>query len=168
GSGAWRRRWRGQGARRFVVTDQLEAVRLAAPLPGHRGPAPRICSGHRFRRASVPPGDAVGELKERLDIVEVVSGYVRLKRQGRNYTGLCPFHAEKSPSFTVSGEKQVWYCFGCSEGGDLIRFVEKAEGLDFPQALELLAGRAGVELESFKSGSRRPRDRAGALAANRM
>ena len=116
----------------------------------------------------MPTGDAVGEVKERLDIVEVVSGYVRLKRQGRNYTGLCPFHAEKSPSFTVSGEKQVWYCFGCSEGGDLIRFVEKAEGLDFPQALELLAGRAGVELESFKSGSRRPRDRAGALAANRM
>jgi DNA primase len=98
--------------------------------------------------------DAVAEVKARLDIVEVIGGYVRLQRSGRDHKGLCPFHAERTPSFGVSQEKQVWYCFGCSEGGDLLRFVEKIEHVDFYGALELLAEKAGVELERDHPGDR--------------
>ncbi len=93
-------------------------------------------------------GDAVAEVKARLDLVEVIGGYVTLHRAGREMSGLCPFHAEKTPSFTVSPERQVWYCHGCHEGGDLFKFIEQIERIDFRQALELLADRAGVELES--------------------
>jgi DNA primase len=91
--------------------------------------------------------DAVAEIKARLDLVEVVAQYVRLQRSGRQFVGLCPFHAERTPSFSVSAERQAWYCFGCQEGGDIFSFVKKVERLDFRQALEQLAGRAGVELE---------------------
>ncbi|MFI5285979.1 MAG: DNA primase [Candidatus Dormibacteria bacterium] len=93
-------------------------------------------------------GDAVAEVKSRLDLVEVIGGYVTLHRAGRELTGLCPFHAEKTPSFTVSPERQVWYCHGCHEGGDLFKFIEQIERIDFRRALEMLADRAGVELES--------------------
>ena len=93
-------------------------------------------------------GDAVAEVKSRLDLVEVIGGYVTLHRAGRELTGLCPFHAEKTPSFTVNPERQVWYCHGCDEGGDLFNFIEQIERIDFRQALEMLADRAGVELES--------------------
>ena len=93
-------------------------------------------------------GDAVAEVKARLDLVEVIGGYVTLHRAGRELSGLCPFHAEKTPSFTVSPERQVWYCHGCHEGGDLFKFIEQIERIDFRQALELLADRAGVELET--------------------
>jgi DNA primase len=93
-------------------------------------------------------GDAVAEVKARLDLIEVISGYVSLHRAGRELSGLCPFHPEKTPSFTVSPERQVWYCHGCHEGGDLFKFIEQIERIDFRQALELLADRAGVELES--------------------
>ena len=99
-------------------------------------------------------GDAVAEIKARLDIIEVIGGYVSLQRSGREFKGLCPFHAEKTPSFTVSQERQAWYCFGCQEGGDLFSFVERIERTDFRQALELLADRAGVELEQ-RGGSGR-------------
>jgi DNA primase len=116
----------------------------------------------------VPAGDAVREVKDRLDIVEVISNYVRLQRAGRDYKGLCPFHSEKTPSFTVSGEKQVWYCFGCSQGGDVFDFVEKAEGTDFPQTLELLASRAGVELEDQRGSRRRGQERARAREVNAL
>lgn len=93
-------------------------------------------------------GDAVAEVKARLDLIDVIGGYVTLHRAGREMSGLCPFHAEKTPSFTVSPERQVWYCHGCHEGGDLFKFIELIERIDFRQALELLADRAGVELES--------------------
>ena len=93
-------------------------------------------------------GDAVAEVKSRLDLVEVIGGYVTLHRAGRELTGLCPFHAEKSPSFTVNPERQVWYCHGCHEGGDLFKFIEQIERIDFRQALDMLADRAGVELET--------------------
>src|SRR4030081_2334718 len=104
--------------------------------------------------------DAVPEIKARLDIVDVIGGYVPLQRSGREFKGLCPFHAEKTPSFTVSQELQVWYCFGCQEGGDLFKFIERIERIDFRQALEMLAERAGVELEpSVQDGGRGTRRR---------
>jgi DNA primase len=93
------------------------------------------------------PADAVSEVKSRLDIIDVVAGYVSLQRSGRGFKGLCPFHDEKTPSFTVSPERQAWYCFGCSQGGDMLSFVQKVENIDFRQALQQLADRAGVELE---------------------
>src|ERR1039457_1861552 len=99
-------------------------------------------------------GDAVAEVKSRLDLIEVIGGDVTLHRAGRELTGLCPFHAEKTPSFTVSPERQVWYCHGCHEGGDLFKFIEQIERIDFRQALEMLADRAGVELESGPRAAR--------------
>lgn len=85
-------------------------------------------------------------IKERLDITEIIGDRVRLRRSGKNFVGLCPFHNEKTPSFHVSQEKQNYHCFGCGKGGDIFTFVMETEGLDFPQALELLAARAGVTL----------------------
>ena len=93
-------------------------------------------------------GDAVAEVKSRLDLVEVIGGYVTLHRAGRELTGLCPFHAEKTPSFAVNPERQVWFCHGCGKGGDLFHFIQQIERIDFREALEMLADRAGVELET--------------------
>jgi DNA primase len=90
----------------------------------------------------------IDEVKERLDIVEVVQSYVPLKKAGRNYKGLCPFHAEKTPSFVVFPESGTWHCFGaCGTGGDVLSFVMKRENLEFGEALQMLAHRAGVELQ---------------------
>jgi DNA primase len=91
--------------------------------------------------------DAVAEIKARLDILDVIGGYVSLHRSGSQHVGLCPFHAEKTPSFSVSQQRQVFHCHGCNEGGDIFSFVQRIEGVDFPRALEILAERAGVELE---------------------
>ncbi len=88
----------------------------------------------------------VEEVKSRLSIVDVIGGYVRLQRAGREYRGLCPFHLERSPSFYVNPEKQLWNCHGCHLGGDLIKFVELIDHTDFRGALEELAKRAGVDL----------------------
>jgi len=89
----------------------------------------------------------IDEVKERLDIVEVISSYIPLQKSGRNYKALCPFHSEKTPSFVVFPDSQRWHCFGaCGEGGDVFAFVMKREGWDFRTALEELARRAGVEL----------------------
>ena len=90
--------------------------------------------------------DAGAEIKARLDILDVIGGHVSLHRSGTQHVGLCPFHAEKTPSFSVS-QAAGWYCHGCHEGGNVFTFVEKIEHVDFPRALELLAERAGVELE---------------------
>jgi DNA primase len=90
----------------------------------------------------------VDEIKERLDIVEMIQSYVPLKKAGRNYQGLCPFHTEKTPSFVVFPETGTWHCFGaCATGGDILSFVMKRENLSFGEALQMLARRAGIELE---------------------
>lgn len=88
----------------------------------------------------------IDRVREANDLVEVVSGYVRLKRAGNTYKGLCPFHSEKTPSFTVSADKQVFYCFGCQAGGNVFHFIMKIENLEFPGALRFLAERAGIPL----------------------
>jgi DNA primase len=94
-----------------------------------------------------PTMSVIDEIKERLDIVEVISTYVPLKKAGRNYKGLCPFHGEKTPSFVVFPDTQGWHCFGaCATGGDVFSFVMKRENLDFGEALAFLANKAGVEL----------------------
>lgn len=90
--------------------------------------------------------DIMEEIKARNDIVGVVSEYVKLDRRGSNYMGLCPFHKEKTPSFSVSSTKQLFYCFGCQKGGNVINFISLAEGLDYGDSIRLLAERAGITL----------------------
>lgn len=91
----------------------------------------------------------VEEIKERLDIVDFISESVPLKAAGSNWKGKCPFHNEKTPSFMVSRERGSWHCFGCGRGGDVFSFIQEQEGLDFPEALRLLAKRAGVQLRDY-------------------
>ena len=89
----------------------------------------------------------VDAVRERTDLVKVVSGHLQLKKAGRDsMVGLCPFHAERSPSFSVSPSKQLYYCFGCGEGGNVFDFVKKVETLSFPEVVEKLAKEAGLTL----------------------
>ena len=99
--------------------------------------------------------DAVEEVKSRLSIEDVISEYVQLKRAGRNWRGLSPFSSEKTPSFMVSPEKQIWHDFSSGKGGNMFSFVMEVEGLDFKEALELLARKAGIDIEQFRTTSKR-------------
>ena len=95
--------------------------------------------------------ELIEEIRSSNDIVDVISQYVILKRSGRNFFGLCPFHKEKSPSFSVSPDKQIFHCFGCGVGGNVIHFVSKIENLDFRETMELLANRANIQLPTLQN-----------------
>jgi DNA primase len=96
--------------------------------------------------------DIINRVRDSVNIVDLVSGYVSLKKTGKNHSGLCPFHAEKTPSFSVSPDKQIFHCFGCGAGGDVFKFLELQEGLNFPEAVKKLAASAGITLPT-ESGS---------------
>ena len=116
------------------------------------------------------PEDKVSEIKNTADIVDVVSEVVHLKRSGKNYLGLCPFHTEKTPSFTVSPEKQIFYCFGCATGGNVFSFIMKNDGISFPDAAGMLARRYGIDIPTQAMSpeqKRRISERENLLAINR-
>ena len=113
------------------------------------------------------PENFITELTDRNDIVEVVSSYVRLsKRSGANLFGLCPFHSEKTPSFSVSPDKQIYHCFGCGKGGGVINFIMEIENLSFPEAVEFLAKRAGMQMPQ-EENDRESKKRSRMLSLNR-
>jgi DNA primase len=103
-------------------------------------------AGQHSAETMIPDGK-VREVAERLSIVEVVSEYVQLKRSGSNFLGLCPFHGEKTPSFTVNPAREIFHCFGCGAGGNVFSFVMKIEGLSFPESVKMLARKSGIEIE---------------------
>lgn len=105
------------------------------------------------------PEQVIDEVQSRSDIVDVVSSYVPLKRSGANFKALCPFHREKTPSFMVSPSKQIWHCFGCSQGGNVVNFVMKYENLQFPEAVRSLAKRAGINIPETPGISREARSK---------
>ena len=101
----------------------------------------------------IPP-EKISEIQRSLNIIDIVSDYVALKRTGRNFLGLCPFHHEKTPSFTVNVEKQIYKCFGCGEGGTVFNFLMKQEALTFPEAVKALADKANIRIDSFNTKER--------------
>ena len=116
------------------------------------------------------PEEIVEEVRMKNDIVDVISGYVKIQKKGASYFGLCPFHNEKSPSFSVSGAKQMYYCFGCGAGGNVFTFIMKYENYTFAEAVKLLADRAGVklpELEYTEEMKAKENHRARLLAVNK-
>ena len=96
------------------------------------------------------PEELIEEVRQKNDIVDVLSGYVKLQKKGSSYFGLCPFHNEKSPSFSVSRQKQMYYCFGCGAGGNVFTFLMEYENYSFPEAVKVLADRAGVDLPEIE------------------
>ena len=108
-----------------------------------------IYNGERLLQMVRYSDELLDEIKSKNDIVDIVSQYVVLKRAGRNYMGLCPFHKEKSGSFCVSPDKQIFHCFGCGVGGNVFHFISKIENLNFKESVEMLANRAGVELPVY-------------------
>lgn len=94
--------------------------------------------------------EILDEIRNKIDIVALISEYVSLKKSGKNYKGLCPFHQEKTPSFMVNRERQIFHCFGCGEGGNIFSFLMKIEKLNFPEAVKLLANKAGVQLPVYE------------------
>jgi DNA primase len=94
--------------------------------------------------------DIIEEVLSRNDVVDVIGTYVHLTKKGANYWGLCPFHGEKTPSFSVNSNKQMFYCFGCHKGGSVITFLMEYENLTFPEAVQELAARSGITLPDIK------------------
>lgn len=97
--------------------------------------------------------DQVAQIREKIDIVSLLSEFITVKKAGRNFKAICPFHNEKSPSFMISAERQVWHCFGCGKGGDIYSFLMEYEHVEFPEALRILAKKAGIELIQSKQAS---------------
>src|SRR5436309_13258917 len=98
-------------------------------------------------------GEEVRErVRDATDIVQLIGERVALRRAGRSYKGLCPFHTEKTPSFTVTPDRQIWHCFGCSKGGDVFAFLMELDKLTFPEALRVLADHAGIDLPKQERG----------------
>ena len=113
------------------------------------------------------PRQFLDELVSRCDIVDVVSSYVALQHKGSNYFGLCPFHNEKTGSFSVSPDKQIYYCFGCKRGGGVISFIMEIEGLSFPDAVRFLAKRVGMTVPEEEADREASRHRQRLLAVNK-
>ena len=116
------------------------------------------------------PEELIEEVRQKNDIVDVISGYIGLQRKGSNYVCCCPFHSEKTPSFAVSRSRQIYKCFGCGEGGNVVTFVMKYENCTFPEAIKILADKAGVELpqmEYSEEARRREARRARLLEVNK-
>ena len=109
--------------------------------------------------------EIIEEVRSRNPIVDVIGSYVHLTKKGGNYFGLCPFHNEKSPSFSVSPSRQMYHCFGCGAGGNVLTFVMDYENYSFPEAMEMLAKRAGIELpkQEFTPEMRREADQRSTL-----
>ena len=103
------------------------------------------------------PDDLADRIRERIDIISIISEHINLKKSGQNYKGLCPFHSEKTPSFTVSPAKQIFHCFGCGVGGNVFHFLMRYDSLTFPQALRYLGERAGIKIPEPQK--RRDRER---------
>jgi DNA primase len=112
--------------------------------------------------------DKIEEVRMRADIVEIIGAHVRLKRAGRNFVGLCPFHNEKTPSFSVNAERGFFHCFGCGAGGSVFNFIMRIEGLNFPEAVRSLAQRYGVTLPEFQASGPGAGDRDAMLKANQL
>ncbi|MEW6230049.1 MAG: CHC2 zinc finger domain-containing protein, partial [Bacillota bacterium] len=114
------------------------------------------------------PDELVAEVLDRVDIAELIGEYVRLEKKGRSLWGLCPFHQEKTPSFSVTPDKQMFYCFGCGVGGNAYKFIMLKENLDFPESVRFLAGRVGIRIPEYQPAAVRKHERlwgANALAA---
>src|SRR3990167_6960291 len=99
--------------------------------------------------------DKAAEIRERIDIVSLISEYIPLKKMGRNFKSVCPFHTEKTPSFVVSPERQIWHCFGCNLGGEAFSFLMEYENLEFIEALRILGKKTGIEVQTsnFEKGA---------------
>lgn len=132
-----------------------------------------VAEANSFRGSQVRASDGfrypLEEIKEKCDLVEVISAHVALKKSGADsFLGLCPFHNEKTPSFNVNAQRRVWKCFGCGEGGDVISFVQKIDGLSFGQAVEQLASKAGIKIERSERAVKQSTERDRILRANNI
>lgn len=118
--------------------------------------------------SGIIPSHIVDQVRSASDVVEVISGYLSLRQKGKNYFGICPFHAEKTPSFSVNPELQIFHCFGCHAGGNVFSFIMRIESVTFPEAIRLLAQRAGIEIPETDGASNQVREKEALFFANNL